>query len=165
MILGVSVATFTTIHVILSLVAIAAGLLVLMRMLQRKRSGPLTAVFLLTTALTSATGFPIPPLGLDPPRIVGVLSLVLLATAIAGLYVFALKGSWRWIYVVTAIGALYLNCFVAVAQTFMKVAFFNALAPTQAEPPFAVAQGVVLVLFVAFAVLAVRRFPANPAPA
>jgi hypothetical protein len=163
MILGMSVATFTTVHVILSLVAISTGLVVPVQMLQRRRSRSATAIFLLTTVLTSVTGFPIPPLGLDPARIVGILSLLLLAMAIAGLYVFELKGSWRPIYVLAAIAALYLNCFVAVAQTFMKVAFFNALAPTQAEPPFAIAQGVVLVVFVALAVLALRRFPARPA--
>jgi hypothetical protein len=161
MILGMSVGAFTAVHVILSLVAIGAGLLVLAQMLQHRRPGLLTSVFLLTTVLTSITGFPIPPLGLDPPRIVGLLSLLLLAVAILGLYVFKLRGPWRSIYVVTAVAALYLNCFVAVAQTFMKVAFFNALAPTQAEPPFAISQAVVLTIFVSLAVLALRRFPAG----
>ena len=109
--------------------------------------------------LTSVTGFPLPPFGFDPPRAFGVISLVLLALTIAGLYVFRLAGHWRWIYVVTAAGALYLNCFVAVVQTFQKVAFFNALAPTQTEPPFAIAQGLLLVTFIALTVLAVKRFP------
>jgi hypothetical protein len=163
MILGMSVAAFTTVHVILSLVAIAAGFWVLLQMLQRKHSAVPTAIFLLTTVLTSATGFPIPPLGLDPARIVGTVSLVLLAAATAGFYLFKLNGRWRSIYVVAAIAALYLNCFVVVAQTFMKVAFFNALAPTQSEPPFAIAQGVVLVAFVALAVFSLRRFPVRSA--
>jgi hypothetical protein len=108
------------------------------------------------------TGFPLPPYGLDAPRIFGIVSLVLLALAVAGLYIFKLRRSWRWIYVVTATIALYLNCFVAVTQTFQKVPFFNALAPTQAEPPFAVAQIALLAAFIALGLLAVRRF--RPAP-
>jgi len=91
------------------------------------------------------------------------VSLVLLALAIAGIYVFRLAGAWRWIYVVTATAALYLNCFVAVVQTFQKIAFFNAFAPTQTEPPFAIAQVVVLAAFIALGVVGVRRF--DPAAA
>jgi hypothetical protein len=158
MILGMSYETFTTIHVILSLIGIATGLPVLFAMVAGKHSGALTAIFLVTTVLTSVTGFPLPPFGFDPPRAFGVASLVLLALAVAGLYAFRLAGHWRWIYVVTAIIALYLNCFVAVVQTFQKIAFFNALAPTQTEPPFAIAQGVLLIAFVALGFLAVRRY-------
>lgn len=162
MILGMSFATFTTVHVIISLIAIAAGLAVALQLLTGKQSGPLAAFFLATTVLTSVTGFPIPPFGLDPPRIVGILSLVVLALASAALYLFKLNGNWRWIYLVTATIALYLNCFVAVTQTFQKVAFFNALAPTQTEPPFAVAQVVLLGIFVALGFVAVRRFHPGP---
>ncbi len=158
MILGMSIGAFTTLHVILSLIGIAAGLLVLAGMIGNKRSDGWTAIFLATTVLTSLTGFPIPPFGLDPPRIVGILSLVLLALAIAAFYFFRLDGAWRWIYVVTAIAALYLNCFVAVVQSFLKIAVLSALAPTQSEPPFAVAQITVLATFVALGLLAVRRF-------
>ena len=158
MILGLSIATFTAIHVVLSLAGIAAGLVVLLAMLQGRHLPVWTALFLLTTILTSATGFPIPPFGMDPARIVGILSLLLLALAAAALYLFHLKGPWRWTYVVAATAALYLNCFVAVAQTFMKVPFFNGLAPTQAEPPFAIGQGVVLIAFIALGFVAVRKF-------
>jgi hypothetical protein len=158
MILGLSTSAFTAVHVALSLAGIATGLVVLFAMVRGSATPTWTALFLATTVLTSATGFPIPPPGLDPPRIVGILSLVLLAIAIAALYVYRLAGHWRWLYVVTATAALYLNCFVGVVQTFQKVAFFNALAPTQAEPPFAIAQGVVLVAFIVLGAVAVRRF-------
>jgi hypothetical protein len=136
----------------------------------RNRPAPaMTALFLATTVLTSVTGFPIPPVGLTPARAFGVASLVLLAFALLGLYVFKLAGHWRWIYVVTASLALYLNCFVAVVQTFLKIPFFNALAPTQTEPAFAIAQLALLVLIIVAGVLAVRRFrpglPLAPAPA
>jgi hypothetical protein len=162
MILGMSVATFTTLHVILSLIGIASGLVVLFGMISNKHSGAWTALFLLTTILTSVTGFPIPPLGFDPPRVIGVLSLALLAVAVAALYLLHLRGAWRWMYVVTVTLALYLNCFVAVVQSFQKIAFFNALAPTQTEPPFAIAQIVVLVAFIALGVQAVKRFRPRP---
>lgn len=147
-----------TIHVALSLIGIATGLVVLVGMVRGKYAGTLTAIFLGTTVATSITGFPLLPFGFDPPRAIGLLSLVLLGFALAALYVFKLAGSWRWIYVVTAVIALYFNCFVGVVQTFQKVEFFKALAPTQKEPPFAIAQIAVLVLFIVAGVLAVRRF-------
>jgi hypothetical protein len=158
MILGMSISTFTTIHVVLSLIGIASGLVVMYEMVRGKQASATTAVFLATTVLTSVSGFPLPPYGFDPPRAFGVASLVLLALAGAGLYVFKLAGHWRWIYVTTAVVALYLNCFVGVVQTFQKVAFFNALAPTQTEPAFAIAQITLLVVFIASGVIAVRRF-------
>jgi hypothetical protein len=157
-ILGMSVATFTTLHVVLSLVGIVSGLAMFARALVGQLSHAWTAVFLSTTILTSVTGFPIPPFGLDPPRIFGIASLVLLAVAVAALYAFRLAGHWRWIYVVTALLALYLNCFVAVVQSFAKIPFLTPLAPTQTEPPFALAQGVLLIAFVVIGVLAVRNF-------
>jgi len=158
MILGVSTATFLQIHVALSLIGIATGLVAVLAMIRGKLLRVWTAVFLATTVLTSATGFPLPPFGLDPARIVGIVSLVVLALALAALHVFRLAGAWRWVYVVTATIALYFNCFVAVVQTFQKIELFRALAPTQQEPPFAIAQLVVLALFVALGVLGVRSF-------
>ena len=149
--------TLLQIHVALSLLGIVAGLAAMIAMIQGKLPPGLTAIFLGSLVLTSATGFPLPPFGLDPPRIVGIISLVLLAIAIAALYVFHLSGAWRWIYVVTATLACWFNCFVGVAQTFMKIDFFHALAPTQQEPPFLIAQIAVLVLFIVFGWLGVKR--------
>ncbi|MFZ3361500.1 MAG: hypothetical protein WCA56_14500 [Xanthobacteraceae bacterium] len=150
--------TLLQIHVGLSLIGIVSGLIVLYELVNGKSSTGWTALFLATTILTSVTGYPLPPFGFDPPRAVGTLSLVLLAVAVIALYAFRLAGAWRWIYVVTAIAALYLNVFVAVIQTFLKVPSVHALAPTQTEPPFAITQGVVLVIFVALGILAVVRF-------
>lgn len=158
MILGLSFDVFTKLHVIISLIGIISGLVVLRGMLGNRNLAAWTAIFLAFTVLTSVTGFPIPPFGIDPPRIIGILSLVLLAGAVLGYYVFHLKGAWRWIYVVTAVISLYLNVFVFVIQSFQKVPFLQPLAPTQSEPPFAMAQGIVLLLFVAAGFLAVRRF-------
>jgi hypothetical protein len=146
------------VHVALSLIGIASGFVVLYGMMTGSPFPGWTALFLATTILTSVTGFPLPPYGFDPPRAIGVLSLVLLAAAVAGLYLFKLAGAWRWIYIVTAIASLYLNTFVAVVQSFQKLAFLQPLAPTQSEPPFVIAQLVVLVAFIALGVLAVRRF-------
>lgn len=158
MILGLSTATFLQIHVALSLIGIATGLVAVLAMIRGKYLRGWTALFLATTVLTSATGFPLPPSGLDPPRIVGWISLVLLAVALAALHGYRLAGAWRPVYVVTATISLYLNCFVAVVQTFRKIDFFHALAPTQQEPPFLLAQLAVLALFIAFGWLGVKRF-------
>ena len=158
MIMGLSVSTFTEVHVGLSLLGIVTGLFVVGEMVLGRLSSIWTATFLATAALASATGFPIPPFGLDPPRILGVLSLMTLAAAGAALYVFELAGRWRSTYVVAAMTALYFDCFAGVTQTFSKVAFFNALAPTQTELPFVVAQVVLLSIFVGFAFPALKHF-------
>jgi hypothetical protein len=159
MILGMSTATFTSVHVILSLIGILAGLVVVLFGLLR--SQPLsgwTALFLATTVLTSLTGFLFPFERLLPSHIVGIISLVVLAAALVALYVRRLAGSWRWIYVTGAVSALYLNAFVGVVQAFQKLPVLNALAPKQSEPPFVIAQIVVLLLFVVLGIAAVRTF-------
>jgi hypothetical protein len=158
MIFGIPTATFILIHVIISLVGIATGFVVLYGLLTNRLFAGWTALFLVFNVLTDLTGFPIPPFGFDPPRAVGTLSLVLLAVAIPALYVFHARHAWRWIFVGSAMAALYLNVFVAVVQSFQKISFLNALAPTQSEPPFAAAQVVVLVIIVGLAIAAVRRF-------
>ena len=91
---------------------------------------------LVTTVLTTISGLPLPPFGVTPARVVGAISLVLLAVAIAALYGFRLAGAWRWIYVGSALAALYLNVFVGVTQSFQKLSFLKPLAPTQSEPAF-----------------------------
>jgi hypothetical protein len=151
-------AAMLQIHVILSLVGILSGLVVLYRLLFGGDSGAWTALFLITTILTSLSGFPLPPFGFDPPRAVGVLSLVLLLGAVVAYYAFHLEGIWRLIYVGCAVAALYLNVFVLVAQGFLKVPFLHDLAPTGSEPPFAIAQGMVLLVFIVLGVLAAIRF-------
>jgi hypothetical protein len=168
MILGMSLSTFVTVHVIISLIAIVAGLVVMSGLLTSRSMPGLTAIFLLFTILTSATGFLIPPLlseKLLPSHIVGALSLVLLAIACIALYGMKLSGAWRWIYAVTALLSLYLNVFVLVIQGFLKVPALHALAP--GEPPggpvFAVVQLIVLVFFVIVIIGAVRRFRPMPA--
>src|SRR5581483_8310741 len=137
---GMSTHLFLQIHVALSLIGIVTGLIVLYGLLSGRALGGWTALFLLTTILTSVTGFPLPPFGFDPPRAVGILSLLLLAIAVAAYYLFHLAGAWRWIYVVTAMAALYLDAFVGVIQAFAKIPSLHELAPTQSEPPFLVAQ-------------------------
>src|SRR6266853_1661096 len=111
---GIPTGTFLQIHVVLSLVGIASGLVALYGLLAGRLLRGWTALFLATTVLTSVTGFPLPPFGFDPPRALGVILLIVLGLAAAALYVFGLKGAWRWIYVCGAVAALYLNVFVAV---------------------------------------------------
>jgi hypothetical protein len=158
MILGMSTSTFTTVHVVISLVGIVAGLVFLYGLLTSRSYAGWTELFLITTILTSVTGFFFPRDHVLPSHIVGLLSLVLLAIACLARYRYRLAGSWRWIFVVTAVAALYLNVFVGVVQSFLKLAFLQPLAPTQSEPPFVVAQVVVLVAFIVLAVMALRSF-------
>ena len=162
MILGMSLATFTLLHVVISLVGIASGLIVVYGFIAGKRLDIWTAVFLLTTVLTSATGFLFPFKHLLPSHIVGILSLLVLAVAIVARYPRHLEGGWRRTYVVCAMVALYLNCFVLVVQCFLKVAALHALAPNGNEPPFLIAQIALLAIFVLLTIVSARRFPCAP---
>lgn len=156
MILGMTTLTF--VHVLLSLAGIASGVIVALGMLASKRLDGLTAVFLATTVLTSVTGFFFPYEGFKPSYVVGVLSLIVLAIAIFARYSRHLAGGWRRTYVITSVIALYLNVFVLVVQLFEKVPALKAMAPTQSEPPFKLAQLVVLALFVMLGIFAAIRF-------
>jgi uncharacterized membrane protein len=153
MILGMSLGAFTILHVIITLVAIGSGLIVVGGMFASHRLPVTTALFLLTTALTSVTGFLFPIHGLTPALRVGILACAILAVALFALYKEHLAGAWRWIYVITAVASLYLNIFVLVVQGFVKVPALTALAPTQSEPPFVITQAVVLAVFILIALI------------
>jgi hypothetical protein len=153
---------FTLFHVLISLVAIASGFVVLFGLIHSERRDSWTSVFLTTTAATSITGFMFPFHGLTPGIVVGILSVILLAIAIPARYHFRLAGAWRGTYVITATLALYFNVFVLVVQLFRRVPALKALAPTQSEPPFAVVQLAVLVLFLVLGTLATTRFRTEP---
>jgi hypothetical protein len=158
MVLGMSLSTFTAVHVVISLIGILSGFVVLVAMLRGQNFDAWTGLFLITTVLTSVTGFLFPSTGFTPAQGVGIISLIVLAVAIAALHVGHLAGAWRPIYVVAALVALYLNTFVAITQAFQKIPFLHALAPNQSEPPFVATQLVVLVIFVALGVWALRAF-------
>jgi hypothetical protein len=158
MIFGLSTSTYTLLHVLISLVGIGSGFVVLFGMLSGKRLDGWTALFLITTIATSVTGFGFPFDHLLPSHKVGIISLVVLAVAIMARYAFHLTGKWRSIYAISALTALYLNAFVGVVQSFEKVRFLNALAPTQSETPFWAVQGLVLALFLGVTILAVKKF-------
>jgi len=165
MILGMSTATYTVLHVVLSLLGIVSGFVVIFGLIRNRRLDSWTSVFLASTALTSISGFGFPFEHLLPSHKVGIVSLLVLAVTIPARYVFHLTGRWRSTYVVGAAIALYLNVFVFVVQAFLKVPALKALAPTQTEPPFLVAQLVVLAVFIALSVLAVKRFRDKPVQA
>jgi hypothetical protein len=151
-------AIYTAIHVAISLIAIVTGLVVLAGLLKGQGLPVWTMVFLATTVATSLTGFGFPFEQLLPSHIVGAISLVALAVAYLARYRFHLANTWRTTYVVTAVLSLYLNVFVLVVQLFMKVPALAALAPTQSEPPFAIAQTIVLVIFLVLGYRAVVGF-------
>jgi hypothetical protein len=158
MMIGMNLATFTLLHVLISLVGIAAGLVAMIGLLKSNLLRAFTGLFLATTILTSVTGFLFPFAKLLPSHIVGILSIVTPAVAAFALYAKHLSGVWRLIYVITAMVSLYLNVFVLIVQSFLKIEPLRALAPTQTEPVFLAAQGAALLLFVAITILATMRF-------
>jgi hypothetical protein len=158
MIWGLTKETFTTVHVVISLIGIGSGLVVLFGLLGNRWFARWNALFLVTTIATSVTGFGFPFDRLLPSHKVGILSLALLAIALLALYAFHLAGGWRRTYVISAMASLYLNVFVLVVQLFEKVPPLKALAPTQKEPPFVIAQLAVLVIFVWLTIHAAKRF-------
>jgi hypothetical protein len=158
MVIGLSTSAFTTVHVLISLIGIVSGFGVAIAMLRDRWLVALNQVFLFATIATSATGFLFPSATFGPPHIIGVISLVVLAVAVFALNVRRLSGGWLRVYIVSALFALYLNAFVGVVQAFQKVPGLQTLAPTQAEPPFVIAQLGLLTLFVVVGFRTVKRF-------
>lgn len=158
MILGLTTSTFTLLHVLISLVGIGSGLVVMYGLLTANRLNRWTMLFLVSTALTSITGFLFPNDHVTPGIVIGVLSLIVLAVAAVGRYALRMSGPWRSIYVISASIAVYFNVFVLVVQSFEKVPALRTLAPTQKEPPFGITQLLVLAAFAVATGFAVRRF-------
>jgi hypothetical protein len=154
----ISLSTYTAIHVAISLIGLASGFVVLAGLLNGKRLDVWTAVFLVSTLATSLTGFGFPFQEILPSHIVGAVSVVLLALAIVARYRQEMEGGWRAVYVITAVTSLYLNVFVLIVQLFLKIPMLKDLAPTQSEPPFFIAQGLTLVVFVWLGYQATVRF-------
>ena len=153
---------YTIIHTLISLIGIVTGLIVLFGLLAGKRLDGWTKWFLITTVLTSVTGFFFPFHGFTPAIALGIMSLIVLAVAIFARYPRHLAGHWRWIYVVTSVIALYFNVFVLVVRTFDKIPALHAMAPTQTEPPFKLTQLFVLAIFVLLGTIAAIRFRPTP---
>ncbi len=161
MTLGLSIANFTVLHVVISMVAIFSGFIVLGAMFGGASLGGWTAFFLLMTILTSLTGFMFPFATVTPAIVVGVIASLILVVALWALYGRGLAGPWRVVYVVAAVASLYLNVFVFIAQSFQKVSFLNPYAPTGSEPPFLIAQVTALIAFVLVGVAAAKSFRPN----
>jgi hypothetical protein len=162
MIFGMSTAIYTIIHVIISLIGIGTGFIVLYGLLNGKLLSPWNFVFLVTTILTSLTGFGFPNTSITPGIVLGLLSIIVLAIAVLALCTFNLNGPWRRTYAISAMIALYFNCFVLIAQSFEHVPALHALAPTATEGPFKIAQLLLLVLFIVLIIGAGRKFRSLP---
>jgi hypothetical protein len=160
--LGMSLPAFTLLHVLISLVGIATGLVWLLAYIKGTWRPVWAIAFLLTTIATSATGFLFTTPTFSPAKVVGVISLVVLAVALVVVVFVGLRGRWRALFLVTATMGLYLNLFVLVVQAFQKLPPLHALAPKGGEPPFAVVQGALLIAMIALGFLAVRRGKAWP---
>lgn len=157
MVLGMSLHSFTMLHVIISIVELFAGAAVVLKMVGGSRSR-LNGLFLLTGALTTLTGFLFPYHGVTPGIILGFITLPFLLLAAIAWYTGRLRGAWRVLYVLSALIVLYLDAFVAVVQSFAKIPALHELAPMGKEPPFAVAQGLLLLVFIVIGYMALKRF-------
>ena len=158
MILGLSLAQFTFLHVFVSVIGIGAGIFLIFGLLSSRRLSILTAAFFVTTIATSLTGFLYPFKGVTPGIVLGILSLIALIVAIVALYVKSLHGGWRGIYVVSVCLAFYFNFFVLIAQSFDKVPVLHSIAPTQTSPGYGFAQAAVLVVFILVTIRAYKKF-------
>lgn len=148
-------------HVVICFIGLLAGAVVLIALCAGSRRPTWDVVLLVSTVLISLTGFALPsPAGTptpDPARVLGGIELVVVAVAGLAIYAYHLARAWRGIYIVSMVLAVYLNVFVTVVQAFSKIGWLHALAPTGKEPPFLIAQLVVLALFVAIGATALRR--------
>jgi len=158
MMLGLGLVQFTFLHVFLSLLGIGAGIFVIYGLLTSRRLGILTALFFVTTVLTSVTGFLFPFKGVTPGIILGILSLIALLLAIVGLYVKKLAGPWRGTYVISVCVAFYFNFFVLIAQSLEKVPALKAVAPTMQSPGFGFTQLAILFIFILLTIRAFKKF-------
>jgi hypothetical protein len=163
-VLGLSLASFTILHTAISLIQLVSGLVVVWALVGSRDSRAWTVIYLVSAVATSVTGFMFPFTGFLPSHATGILSLILLLLAIIGLYGAHLAGAWRWIYAVCIVASVYLSAFVTVVQSFLKVPPLHALAPAGSEPPFAITQGVVLLVFIGLGIAAVRKFHPASAP-
>ena len=140
---------YTILHVAISLAAIAAGFIVMFGMIANKQLAGWHTFFLVTTILTSVTGFGFPIKGMTPGVAIGLISLVILAIVVYARSAKHLAGWWRPVYVIGATVAFFFNFFVLIVQSFMKIPALHALAPAipPAGPIFGAVQGVVLIAF------------------
>lgn len=156
MILGLSVDTFVIVHVVISLVAIVTGIVAMVGLASGRWLPGWQIVFLVTTALTSLSGFLFPFSGATPAFAFGVISTIALGIVVAALPRREQSLASGVVYVIAAILALYLNVFVLVVQSFLKIGALQSLAPTQSEPAFVIGQAIVLVGALIVGGLAVR---------
>jgi hypothetical protein len=156
--MGLFSTPFTAFHTLLSILALVAGFFAVAGLFGPNRQRAWTAIFLITAIATSVTGFGFQSAGLMPSHYVGIIALVVLAAVLAARYLFGLAGAWRWIYAAGMVLSLYFLIFVTIAQAFAKIPALQAMAPTQSEPPFAIAQGIVLVVFLALTIAAALKF-------
>ena len=154
--------SLTSVHVVISLLALAAGLVLLASLIAGRHEPVTAALFLATTLATSLTGFLFPSPPVTPAQVFGVISVVTLAVAIYAVYRVRPSGRWRTVYVVASVFALYLNAFVGVVQAFQKIGPLHRLAPTQTEPAFIAAQSLLLVVFAIAGYLCVRQVRPTP---
>jgi hypothetical protein len=154
----IDITTLTLAHTVISIVAIAAGLVVVGGLIAGVRIDGWTGIFLVTTVVTSVSGFFFPFSQLLASHWVGIISLIILPVVIAARYWKQLAGPWRGTFVVGSVLVLYLNFFILIVQLFRRIPALLVAAPKQTEPPFVLTQLLVLALFAWLGFAAFRRF-------
>jgi hypothetical protein len=149
----------TSFHAVLSLMGIGSGVVAIYELLKTKTPARWTHAILAATAATSLMGLLFPFHGVTPAQVLGVLCLIALIIASLLLHRYHLQGIWRRTYAITAVMALHFNVFVLIVQLFRRVPPLSAMAPSQSEPPFQIAQLVVLLLFAAIGIRATTARP------
>ena len=160
-------ASYTTVHTVISLIALASGGVVVADLFAPRVRRSWTALFLVAAVLTSATGFGFPFHGVLPSHVLSGIALATLAAAIYALYVAHLSGLWRLTYAISIVANLFFLVFVGIVQAFGKIPLLHGLAPNGNELPVTVSQIVALFIFVALGVAAAKVFhpPAREAVA
>jgi len=142
----------TEIHTGLSLIALMLGIAAIGALCKPEISKRWITLFLITAWATTLTGFLFPFIGFTPAFVTGLVSLVVLVAVAVS------KGHWRKVYAGGIVMSEYLLVFVAIAQAFLKIEFFNNLAPTLSEPPFGVVQLIAVAVFGFIGFKAVRAY-------
>jgi len=151
-------ATYTAVHTVISLIALASGVVVVADLFAPRVRRSWTALFLVTAVLTSATGFGFPFHGVLPSHVLSAVALATLAAAIYALYAAHLSGFWRLTYAISVVANLFFLVFVGIVQAFGKIPILHGFAPNGNELPVTVSQVVALVIFVALGIAAAKVF-------
>jgi hypothetical protein len=146
----------------LELIAIGAGAMALFRLLTGLLPNKWAVLFLKCSLVASVTALLIPFQHFTLTQEAAMLSVYGTGVAVLAWRKFHFRGDWQSIFAWSITLVLYLNIVVAFTQAFKRISLFKPLNPTQFDMPFLATQSVVLAMFVALGIVAVKRFRHKP---